>query len=242
MTTPCDECPLRALERTRAFTADELDAVRRFKSGEMEVGARTDIVRAGERTPHLYTLLGGLAFRHHTLADGRRQILNFLFPTDFVGLQAGLFDESPHTITTLTRTRLCLFERDGLIELFGKVPRLAYDVVWMTAEQQTHVDLNLVAVGKFRSEQRIAYLMLSFWSRMVEAGLAEGDACAMPVTQSHIADALGLSQPYANAALGKLRSENLIRLQGGRLEILDMERLREAAVITPAPRHNVPFI
>lgn len=242
MPTPCDACPLRASAATRDFSTEELDAVKRFKIGEVEVEARTEIIRVGERSPHLFTLLRGLAFRHHTLADGRRQILNFLFPGDLIGLQASLFDESPHGVKTLTPATLCLFERSRLTRLFREAPELAYDVVWLTAEQQSFVDLNLVAVGKFRSEQRIAFLLLSYWRRMQEAGLTEGYSCAFPMTQAHIADALGLSQPYANAALGKLRADALVRLGGGKLTILDMAGLKETAVVEPAPRRNVPFI
>lgn len=242
MKTPCETCPLRRLDRTRPFSHDEFEAVKAFKSNEIDVEPRTEVIRSGERSTQLFTILDGLAYRHQTLPDGRRQILNFLFPADFIGLQAGLYDESPYTITTLTRARLCTFERSGLTRLFSRAPHLAFDLVWMTAEQQSHVDLNLVAVGKFRSEQRIAYLLLSFWTRMLEAGRAEEHGCAFPITQSQIADALGLSQPYANAALGKLRGEGLIRLQGGRLDILDMGGLREMAVIAPLPRGQVPFI
>lgn len=241
MTTDCDLCPLRRLKLTRPFTAAELTAVKRLKIGERRALPREDVVSIGDRSPHVYTLLKGLAFRHHILPDGRRQILNFLFPTDLVGLQASLFEESPHAVTMLTEGVLCVFDRSRLTNLFQETPQLAYDVVWMTAEQQMFVDLNLVAVGKFRSEQRLAYLLLSFHARTREVGLAEGWSCPLPITQTHMAEALGLSQPYANAALGRLRSEGLIRIGGGRLDILDMARLREMAVVAPEARRRAPF-
>lgn len=242
MDTKCDLCPLRRLKLTRTFSPAELAAVKRMKLGERRASPREEVVSIGETSPHVYTLLSGLAFRHHTLPDGRRQILNFLFPTDLIGLQAGLFKESPHAITMLTDGVLCAFDRNLLTGLFRETPELAYDVIWMAAEQQMFVDLNLVAIGKFRSEQRLAYLLLSFHTRMGEVGLAEGWSCPLPITQTHMAEALGLSQPYANAALGKLRSDGLLRVSGGRLDILDMARLRELAVVAPEPRQRAPFL
>ena len=52
--------------------------------------AGTDIIHPGQEDAELYTLFSGWAFRYKSLADGRRQILNFLLPGDLVGLQASL--------------------------------------------------------------------------------------------------------------------------------------------------------
>src|SRR5262245_24311523 len=74
---PCENCPLRAKPVLREFTAEQLDFVKVFKSGELNVEAGNSILLQGTNSVHLYTVLAGWAFRYKTLADGRRQILNF---------------------------------------------------------------------------------------------------------------------------------------------------------------------
>jgi len=77
---PCEQCPLRANARAfRDFTATELQFVNTFKSGELNVEAGTNLLQQGTNSGHLYTVLSGWAFRYKMLADGRRQILNYVF-------------------------------------------------------------------------------------------------------------------------------------------------------------------
>ncbi len=87
---PCTKCPLAATHGFRPFDKEQLDFVQGFKTGEFAVDPGTTILAEGSHSPHVYTVLSGWGFRYKLLEDGRRQILNFLLPGDFVGLQASL--------------------------------------------------------------------------------------------------------------------------------------------------------
>ena len=49
-----------------------------------EIGRDRDLVREGDRPTHCILLLSGFASRYRTLADGRRQIVSFHIPGDFL--------------------------------------------------------------------------------------------------------------------------------------------------------------
>lgn len=240
--TSCSHCGLRKCRRTRDFTDEQLAAVEWFKVGEAEFQAGADILTARSESAHLYTLYEGLAFRHISLPDGRRQILNFLFPGDFIGLQGSVFAASKHQVSTLTDSRVCVFEKKNLTELFRRVPELGYDITWLAAQEESFVDLNLLAVGKYRADQRIAYLLMFYFERMRALDLVDGPSCVCPLKQHHIADSLGLSLPYTNAAMRKLTSDEILRLEAGRLHILDWERFADRAVVTARYYDRIPFI
>ena len=72
----------------------------------------------GTSSAHLYTVLSGWAFRYKLLPDGRRQILNYCFPGDFIGLQGSVMNEMQHSIEALSDMVLCVFQREGLWRLF----------------------------------------------------------------------------------------------------------------------------
>ncbi|MDQ0316365.1 CRP-like cAMP-binding protein [Amorphus orientalis] len=78
--TSCSSCPLRTRPCFREFDKDELDFVNWFKRGELVVEPGSAVVQEASTSPHLFTVLEGWAFRYKTLADGRRQILNFALP------------------------------------------------------------------------------------------------------------------------------------------------------------------
>ncbi len=60
------------------------------------------LVREGVNSGEFYTLLRGWAFRYRTLSNGKRQILNFLLPGDFIGLQEKLGAHSSSGVEVLS--------------------------------------------------------------------------------------------------------------------------------------------
>src|SRR5262249_36018409 len=120
--TPCERCPLRQREGLRAFTSDELAFVKKFKSDEVTVDPGVTFLNEGTRSEYLYTVLSGWAFRYKMLEDGRRQILNYAFPADMVGLQGTLMNEMEHSVEALTPVVLCVFPREKLWDLYRQFP------------------------------------------------------------------------------------------------------------------------
>lgn len=115
--TSCTSCPLRAQGGFSKASAAELAFIERFRRREATLDAGQAVLREGESSDLLFTLRACWAFRFRTLPDGRRQILNFLLPGDFIGLQAELSGQLPHGVETLTPVRLCVFPRGELWDL-----------------------------------------------------------------------------------------------------------------------------
>jgi CRP-like cAMP-binding protein len=227
---PCERCPIRELKVFRPFTADELEFVKSFKSGELFVDPRATILHEGTSSAHLFTVLQGWAFRYKTLPDGRRQLLNFALPGDFLGLQATLFNEMSHSVEALSQMVLCVFPRDRLWELFAHYPSLAFDVTWLASREEQILDQNLLSVGRRTALERTAYLLLHLHARASALGLAPPDRFFPPITQQHLADALGLSIVHTNKTLKRLSDRKIIRWKNRMLEILDIVALRKIAV------------
>lgn len=226
---PCERCPIRKLEVFRPFEADELEFIKTFKSGELTVDPRATILQEGTSSTHLFTVLQGWAFRYKSLPDGRRQVLNFALPGDFLGLQASLFKEMSHSVEALSQMLLCVFPRERLWELYERHPGLAFDVTWLAAREEQILDQNLLSVGRRTALERTAFLLLHLHERANAVGLAPADRFFPPLTQQHLADALGLSIVHTNKTLKRLSDRKVIRWKNRELEILDVEALREVA-------------
>jgi CRP/FNR family transcriptional regulator len=239
---PCEQCPLRAKPIFRSFSSEELDFVRQFKSGELNAKAGSTVLLEGTQTNHLYTLLSGWAFRYKTLADGRRQILNYLFPGDFIGLQPSLLDEMQYSVEVLTDSVLCIFPRDKLWNLYNSHPSLAFDITWLAARSEQILDESLVSVGRRTALERVAFLLLYLYLRAEELGLAKADKVQFPFTQQHVADTLGMSLVHANKTIRRLMLAKLIRWKDKVFEILDRDKLIKAALYDMREKRPRPFI
>ncbi len=209
MASACYECALRACGLFKPVTPEELDTIIDMREGQIVLRAGEEIVRAGEDSPEIYTLYSGWAFRFKSLPDGRRQILNFLLPGDFLGLQAAMFDAALYGIEALTDVELCVLPRRKVWDLFGAMPNLAFDVTWLGSREESIVDENLTSVGRRNAEERVAALIVSLYKRVRMLDLVTNDSFAFPLTQQHIADALGLSLVHTNKTLARLRRRGM---------------------------------
>jgi CRP/FNR family transcriptional regulator len=240
---PCEKCPLRNMECLREFNAKELEFVSSFKSGELSVEAGTSVLLQGTNSAHLYTILSGWAFRYKTLPDGRRQILNYVLPSDLIGLQGSVNDEMQHSVEALTDVMLCVFPREKLWDLYSNYPTLAFDITWLAAREEQMLDEGLLAVGRRTALERLAYLFMTLFQRAEEVGLTKGNTIQFPFTQQHVADTLGMSLVHTNKTLQRLTATKSMRWKDRKFEILDREALAKLANYErPEPRARRPFI
>lgn len=231
--TPCQECPLRKIKIFRDFTPDELEFVQWMKSGELVSDEGTTILMEGHSSPHLYTILSGWAFRFKTLHDGRRQILNFALPGDFIGLQTSMFNEMQHSVETLTKTVMCVFPRNKIWALYEKFPSLAYDLTWIAARSERLLDEQLLAVGRRPALERVAFILQHLFNRAAASGLEKNGIVNLPFTQQHLADTLGLSLVHTNKTLKVLNDRKIVSWKDGQLAIRNPEAMAELSNIEP---------
>ncbi len=220
----------------------ECETIQSFRRGAREVKAGRSIIDEHRSSLQLYTLYSGWAFRHKSLSDGRRQILNFLLPGDFIGLQEEFADLSPHGVEAATDVTLCVFPRDRLWQLFQRQPKLGYDITWLAAREEEIVDDNLLTAGRRNAEERVAMLLMHLYRRAERVGMAHDGWVDFPFNQQHMADALGLSLVHTNKTLRRLRTMKLHQIEGSRLRILDARALASLGDYFERPLRPVPLI
>lgn len=229
---PCSQCPLR---RTSVFlegTVEDVKFIQSLKQRELRLCAGEMLILEGQKDARLFTLLEGWAFRFKTLSDGRRQILNFLLPGDLIGVQQEMAAESDHGVATLTDAVFCVFQRNALWKLYQHSPETGFNVTWLTACEQSIVDNGLLSVGQRNAQERIAALLIKLFRRASALQSDNGNGTPgvkFPITQQHIADALGMSLVHTNKTLRKLEQLGFHRIEGGWLRLFNVKALSHLA-------------
>ena len=106
------------------------------------------------------------------------------------------------------------------------------------------MDDNLLSIGRRSAEERVATALVLLYKRAAALrgqGDADGGAgVPFPLTQQHLADALGLSLAHTNKTLRKLARRGLFAVRDGRLTLLDPKALARLADLygdgRPPPR------
>ncbi len=195
------------------------------------------LVREGDETVDCYVLLGGYACRHKLAGDGGRQIVSFHVPGDILDIQHLLLPRADHNLEAITELRFARVGADALRRAARDRPRVA-EALW----RDTLIDASIfrewvLNVGRRDAKARIAHMLCEFAVRREAAGLGSPERFELPMSQSHIADATGLTPIHVNRSLRALSEDGVIARDRRHVEILDWPRMKRAADFDPLYLH-----
>jgi CRP-like cAMP-binding protein len=218
---PCLDCPLRLQSAFIPKSRTEIDFIQSVKVDHRSIPAGNEIIYMGQEDAELFTLFEGWAFRHQTLTDGRRQILNFLLPGDLVGFQASLMTAAQHSVEALTDVTVCVFSRRKAWSIFAQMPEVAFQLAWLGAREESLVDENFTSVGQRTAKGRMAALIISLYRRAEHLGLVTDNSFFFPLTRIMLSDALGLSLVHTIKTWSHLRRAGVFSFDKQRLTLLN---------------------
>lgn len=115
-------------------------------------------------------------------------------------------------------------------------------ITWLAAHEEGMVDENLVSSGRRMALEAVAMLLIQLYKRAEAVELVTQEGMNFPITQQHIADALGLSLVHTNKTLRRLRKLGLLGLDKQRLLLLDPKAPRKLADYFENPMPRRPLI
>ncbi len=229
--------PLRKIVLAADLTDDERAALERLLTKTVEFAPGQDIASEGERPSFSTVLLDGLACRYRTLSNGARQIMAFQIPGDWVDLHSYFIRTMDHSVGAITRCRVGQIPHPLIRETIETFPRLG-QAMWRDTMVDSAVFREwVVNIGRRDAYERVAHLLCELHARLEAVGLTDGYSYELPLTQSDLADSVGVSTVHVNRVLQKLRGEGLISFGGKSVSIHDWDRLVEVAGFNPAYLH-----
>lgn len=221
----CDHCPLRSLTVYGGDPAEDGSRIEALRLRCTTFAARRAICYEGDAPTELFQLFDGWAFRYKVTRDGRRQILSFILPGDLIDLPLLGSERIAHAVKALTAISVCVFSRTELADfIYGNAER-ARRAGAAFAAQSAATDEQMLDLGQRSAFERIARLLNHLAVQLRRRGLAEAGGFRLPLTQSHIADATGLTAVHVGRTLREMRKSKLLSLAQGWLTIEDPESL-----------------
>ena len=224
---------IEKLTRRDGVSASEIAALAEVLDPPRKVDAHVDIVLEHAYAEHSILLLEGFTARYSTLADGRRQITEINVAGDFVDLHSLLMKQMDHGVVTLTPCVIAHAPHSRLRRLTEEHAHLTR-LLWLDTIVDAAIHRQwLVAMGRRSGLGHLAHLVCELFTRLSAVGLTEGQTFNLPLTQTVLSDALGLSTVHVNRLIAELRREGLVRWSNPQVEILDWPRLSQIAEFDP---------
>ncbi len=216
-------CLAERYGRELADSLPEADAVLGFDDYP-DIGET--LVWDGDGAQYSYVITRGALRASKTSDDGRRQILDFLFSGQFVGIPS---DAAYHfDVEALIDSEVCRFDKRKLEHLMAKHPSVEKGYRTGAARQLENAYEHAYALGRRTAMERVAAFLLDL--RASRCAKSATGVLKLPMTRSDIADFLGLTLETVSRAFSRLKSLGVIRLASAQeVEIRDAERLKALA-------------
>ena len=230
---------LRKLEVRDVLSEAETQALIDCASDEVYFPAGADLVREGDRPDTSMLVIDGFSSRYRDAPDGTRQITAIHIPGDFVDLHSLLLREMDHSVGALSACRVMRFPHARLRALTETHPHLTR-LLWLMTLIDASIHREWLSAAARTAPEQIAHLLCELYVRLGITGLIADDrSFVLPLTQTQLGEALGLSAVHVNRSLQQLRSEGLFGWQNQTVRILDWDGLQRRASFDPRYLHLV---
>ena len=220
--SPCEACRVRPLTICSGLSVEDVDQLERIVT-RITVKGGEPIFDEGEPASHRYIVTVGCVKIYKLLGDGRRQIIGFLFPGDFLGL--AVEHEYAYSAEAVSESDLCRFSRAGLEDVIRRFPAMENRLLGMTSNELAVAQDQMVLLGRKSAKEKVATMLLVLSRRAVKRGMTN-NPIAMPMTRADIGDYLGLTTETVSRTFTQLKTQNLISLEpGNQIRLKDIDAL-----------------
>lgn len=173
------------------------------------VEAKEFVFMEGDPTTNVYWVESGAVSLFKMLPDGRRQILGFAYPGDFIGL--GTQGERPVSAQALKPTRVRSIPVSKLHKMAAGDPELSFKLYQAVAAELAETRDLMLTTGHRSACERVASFLLAL-SRRNQRHSQDKDNIDLPMTRADIGDFLGLTIETVSRTLTKFKIRRLIDL------------------------------
>ena len=191
------------------------------------VEAKGFVFTEGDPATHVYQVETGAVALYKVFTDGRRQIVGFAYPGDFIGL--GVPGEYPMYAQAIKLTRLRCLPVAALHQFAARDPLIGFKLYEALAGELATTRELVFTKGRRGAMQRVVSFLLAFSRRNGENG-HDSPCVDLPMTRTDIGDFLSLSVETVSRTFMNLRMRGLIELPCTNLvKLVDIEQLQSIA-------------
>ncbi len=220
-------CLVSKLSHYISLSDTDQDRLAGLEKAERKFDAGQEVYQGGDANKNLYVIKHGWAFSYTDLPDGRRQIVKIHHPGDIIGFPDVALKHSTTTLRTVEEVCLCPFPKSSLDEILRKSPKLSALLLSIALRDQVVLIDVLRAMGRMSAQERVSYMLLDLISRLRITNHSMTDTIRLPMTQSQIADYLGLTNVYISKTFIRMEQDGFIRRDQDYLQVLREDEMVE---------------
>ena len=217
----CDDCKVRLFSVCGAMEVSELEELDQLSHVKI-FAPKTMLFDQDAMAGSVFNVTEGIVRLYKSLPDGRRQIVGFALPGDFLGL--ALMDRYGVAAEAVTQVKVCRFARSSFINYVDNKPHLLRRLHEFAGHELSLAQDQMLLLGRRTAEEKVAAFLLNLQARYSRIG-ASSVTVPLPMSRQDIADYLGLTIETVSRTLTKLAKDKLLVVVPDGVRLLNLERL-----------------
>lgn len=234
------------LDLFEVIADDAKRALLRIAEEEVLVEKGEKIREAGGPAQEFWCVTDGWFYSSSTLSDGGRQVHAFHLPGDIMGLPDLGWEVAVCDVTAATKGSIIRMEKQAFRQVVLDHPPLAGFFLTFGIYDHTRLIDQLRVVGRMPAIKRVGHLLLQLADEQAEpitmrevANDADGQLF-LPIDQSLIGDAVGLTNISVSRMMTELEAKGYIRRAGRTITFPRLAELKAFCDYTERQR-SVPL-
>ena len=207
-----DAAPVRstASHASRKLAASDSLAQRLVAGPTRTFESKEHIFREGDPVSHVYQVEAGHVCIYKMLSDGRRQVIDFAYPGDMIGL--GAMNEHCNNAQATSRARIHLLPIASLRQVMRDDAGLGMKLYEAMSRELSAARELLITVSQRTAVERVASFLVAL-SRRNARNAEDPLEFVLPMTRNDIADFLGLTIETVSRMFSRFRLAGLIDIE-----------------------------
>ncbi len=222
---PCADCTVRSHPICAVLDQDEL---RQFKQlgHRLRYRSNESVFSQEEAVTSCYNVVEGVMRLYKLLPDGRRQIVGFALPGDFLGLSAT--ERYAISADAVGSVVVCRFVKRLFARFAENRPNLLRRINEFSTRELSAARKQMVLLGRRSAEEKVASFLIKWRDRLAQIGPVTA-ITPLPMSRLDIADYLGLTIETVSRTFTKLEREGVIEIVQGGIRLADAARAEALA-------------
>jgi CRP-like cAMP-binding protein len=223
---------LAAMEVFRGLPSAALDALA-AAARVRHLPRETRIFNQGDPGGRAHVVIDGGVRIVQSGSDGAQVVIRFICPGEMFGTVA-LFTDGryPADAVTLAETLEASWSEADLLELIGRHPEIAINVIRIIGKRLQEVQDRVRELATQRAERRVAYALLRL-ARQAGHSTVGGTAIEFPLRRKDVADISGTTLHTASRILTAWEKAGLVISQNQRLTLRQPSEILRIAEDAP---------
>ncbi len=221
----CAHCAVRPFSACGALHENELAELENLARSSC-YAQRQQLFAQDEAAHSVYNITSGSVRLYRLLPDGRRQVVGFAIPGDFLGLS--LAERTVYGAEALNSVTACRFGREAFSTFVNAHPQLLRRLYDLANHELSLAQEQMVLIGRRTAEERVICFLVGLRKRWAHIN-NNSVTVPLPMTRQDIADFLGLTIETVSRAISKLAREKALLVVPDGVRLLDAARLEAIA-------------